>query len=183
MHVMLQPDVGQLLRELRTALGETVLPAVIEPGASRQLKAALHLLGRLSRTWDLPPVLVRADNADMADATSRIEARLAADMVIEPTTCDSAREYSARENDSLAELAPRNGVNDPALATEMARNLSLRSALEALEQRVRGLPVCETKSLCLDELHALFARMTDRESMLVGDIAVTGDALKERPQE
>jgi hypothetical protein len=178
MHVMLQPDVGQLLRELRTALGETVLPAVSEPGAKRQLKAALHLLGRLSRTWDLPPVLVRADNADMADAKSRIEARLAADMVIEPTTCDSAR-----ENDSLAELAPRNGVNDPALATEMARNLSLRSAFEALEQRVRKLPVCEAKTLCLDELHALFARMTDRESMLVGDIAVTGDALEERPQE
>jgi hypothetical protein len=162
---MLQPDVGQLLQGLRVTLRDTVLPAVGEPAAQRQLKAALHLLGRLGRCWDLPHILVRADNVDIDAVIAAIEARMIAANLADDEDASASRL-------PCPDVAlPASGVNVPQLAEDMARNLALCRAVEALEHRVRAvLPQGDVKARCLDDLHALFARMAARESILVGDV-------------
>lgn len=138
---MQQPNPGLLLRGLRESLAATVLPTVTDGAAVRQLKAALHLLGRLERSWDLAPGHLAADNADIAQvlvaqasiATPQaLEARLAQVQVTEPA-----------------------GFNDPALRALAARNLALHQVLAEMPDH--------------PALPALYARMAARDAASVGD--------------
>ncbi|GGY90581.1 hypothetical protein ACFSTD_19510 [Novosphingobium colocasiae] len=103
---MQRPSTGELLAGLGRALETEVLAALPDGTARRQLKAAVHLISRLERIWDLTPAHLAADNAD-------IEATLAALGYQDPVA---------------ATAAPR-GYNDPALRALAARNLALQEAL------------------------------------------------------
>ncbi|WP_068071536.1 hypothetical protein [Novosphingobium lentum] len=105
---MQRPSTGDLLAGLRKGLTETVLPALPRGPAQAQLKAALHLLGRLERTWDLAQAHLVADTAD-------IEAVLG-DRI-----------------PHAADAAPPTGYNDPELRALAAHNLALHERLEAVE--------------------------------------------------
>jgi hypothetical protein len=101
---MLRPSTGELLGGLRESLTKTVLPSLPKGEAHSQMKAALHLLGRLEASWDLAHTHIADDNADMelvlgqfADVPPPSE---------EPT-----------------------GYNDPALRQAAARNLQLQAIL------------------------------------------------------
>ncbi|WP_163554646.1 hypothetical protein [Candidatus Frankia alpina] len=50
---MLRPTPGELLEGLRCELRDEVLPAVPAGFAARQLRAAIHVLGKLADTWDV----------------------------------------------------------------------------------------------------------------------------------
>lgn len=109
---MQRPSPGTLLKGLRHSLAETVLPALPKGVAQQQLKAALHLLGRLERSWDLSAPHLAADNADIAAVLTR---------VLGPEAL--AVQLAAVPTDRV------DGYNDPALAAAAARNLALHHVL------------------------------------------------------
>jgi hypothetical protein len=105
---LLRPSTGELLAGLRASLATGVLPSIPKGEAHSQLKAALHLLGRLAKSWDMAHSHVAQDNADiewvlgqLADAPPPAE---------EPA-----------------------GYNDPALRLAAARNLQLQAVLAGQE--------------------------------------------------
>lgn len=156
---MLQPDVGVLLDGLRTALSGSVLPSVADPAAQRQLKAGLHLLARLRRTWDLSASIVRSDNLDM-EAVLETEGKRIRAAGVDCPTWAWAPPLAAKV---------KTGINDPALAEDLARNVSLRHAIEALAQSVRMERSASARSAA-EQLFALYQRMARRESILTGDL-------------
>lgn len=139
---MLRPSPGELVRGLRTSLAEAVLPALPKGTVSQQLRAALHLLGRLERCWDLVPVHLSQDNADIeqflrsvlpAEGPQSLAARL-------------EREWPT----------PPAGFNDPALRAAAAHNLALHAVLADQPDS--------------PALRALHQRMTARDKAYVGDV-------------
>ncbi len=104
---MLRPSIGELLAGLRTSLANEVLPSLPLGDAHRQMKAALHLLGRLEKSWDLAHAHIAQDNADL-------------EHILGP----------------LADVPPPStilpGYNDPALRNAAARNLQLQEILAGL---------------------------------------------------
>ncbi len=105
---MLRPSTGELLSGLRASLIKGVLPSLPKGDAASQLKAALHLLGRLEKSWDLAHTHLAEDNADI-------------EWILGP----------------LADVPPRAGeppgYNDPALRQAAARNLQLQAILAGQE--------------------------------------------------
>jgi hypothetical protein len=101
---MLRPSTGELLAGLRASLTAGVLPSIPKGEAFRQLKAALHLLGRLEKCWDLAHSQIAQDNADIEQVLGRLAA-------VPPPAEESA------------------GYNDPALRMAAARNLQLQAIL------------------------------------------------------
>jgi hypothetical protein len=101
---VLRPSTGELLAGLCVSLTNGVLPSLPKGDAHSQLKAALHLLGRLSKSWDLAHNHIAEDNGDM-------ETVLGALADVPPPA---------------EELA---GYNDPALRQAAARNLQLQAIL------------------------------------------------------
>lgn len=147
---MQRPSPGMLLKGLRESLAGTVLPAVTDGAAMRQLKAALHLLGRLERSWDLTQSHLAADNADIEH------------LLVAQPSIGSAGALEARV--ARVEVAEPQGFNDPALRKLAARNL-------ALHQLLLDLPDDPA-------LPALYARMAARDAVSVGDkSAVLGQAV------
>lgn len=156
---MLQPDVGQLLSGMRGVLSSSVLPAVQDPAAQRQLKAALHLMGRLSRSWDVGHAMVREDNADIEAVLAVLKTRIEAEGLVVVATGDET-------------CAPSTGkLNDPWLLAQEQKNQHLRFSLEATEQFVRTALPQTLAAGCLEDLHKLFERMTERECVVAGDVA------------
>ena len=106
------PSTGDLLRGLREGLAMHVLPALPKGVAAQQLRAALHLIAQLERTWDLTARHLAEDNADITAVLSAtltdtgLESRLAAANVPAPT-----------------------GYNDAALRAAAQRNLALHHVL------------------------------------------------------
>jgi hypothetical protein len=101
---VLRPSTGELLAGLRDSLTKGVLPSLPKGEVHSQMKAALHLLGRLERSWDLAHSHVAKDNADMEQVLGSL-----AD--VPPATEDPA------------------GFNDPILRQAAARNLQLQAIL------------------------------------------------------
>jgi hypothetical protein len=101
---VLRPSTGELLAGLRDSLTKDVLPSLPKGDAQSQMKAALHLLGRLAKSWDLAHSHIAEDNVDM-------------ELVLGP----------------LADVPPPaeqpTGYNDPALRRAAARNLQLQAVL------------------------------------------------------
>ena len=163
---MLQPDIGQLLKGARSALAESVLPKVDDANAKRQLKAIMHMIGRLSRSWDLPHRLIHADNEDMASVLATLRSRITAAGFEQVADIEKDADFRVASLESDG-----SGINDPQLAADTSTNRSLRRSVEALEQYIRSYLPAELKQSCLAELHQLFIRMTARESVMLGDVA------------
>lgn len=105
---MLRPSTGELLSGLRASLTKGVLPAIPKGDAASQLKAALHLLGRLEKSWDLAHTHLAQDNADL-------ERVLGPDADVPPPAGEPP------------------GYNDPDLRRAAARNLQLQAILAGQE--------------------------------------------------
>lgn len=138
---MLRPTPGELLEGIRRELTDQVLPEVPPGAATRQLRAALHALARIERSWDLLPACLEADNEDLR-ATLPLVAELA------------GRSWAERPG---ATDAP--GVHDPRLKQLMRDNAGLQADLEELQKLV---PVA---SPVLLDLHV---RMTARAQQASG---------------
>ena len=146
---MQRPNAGELLRGLRQSLSEQVLPAMPKGVPYQQLKAALHLLGRLERSWDLAASHLARDNADIAEVLGA---------VLPPDGPDSLEQRLAA---IAADTPVPQGYNDAALRDVAARNLMLHRLL---------LDVPYSAAI-----GALHRRMAERDSRFVGDRGIEGD--------
>jgi hypothetical protein len=146
---VLRPTPGELLVGIRRELKDQVLPALPSGSAARQLTAALHVLDKISRTWDLQHQYLEADNADM-DSTLDNFARLAG----------HARQRLVSSSVQIP------GVTDPALRALLAQNEALQTELDAfqLQWRDAGRQDDEIDKLSL----ALHARMASRAATAGG---------------
>lgn len=138
---MQRPNPGELLRGLQRGLEEQVLPAVPKGVPHQQLKAALHLLGRLERCWDTAASHFFADNAD-------IEAVL---LSLLPASGPQSLQARLRDVPS----SDITGFNDPGVAAAAKRNLDLHHVLAEQEASA--------------EIQGLYERMVARDAIYVGD--------------
>jgi hypothetical protein len=128
---------------VRRELREQVLPYVPDGEPTQQLRAALHLLGRLEHSWDLMPTYLVADNADLRASLAELSSRTG---------------VSWTDDAATASAVP--GVQDPTLRGLIAANAHLQAELDRLQQHWRadadGDP--EVERLLL----ALHTRMAER---------------------
>lgn len=146
---MLRPTPGELLSTVRRELNNQVLPALPPGAAARQLKAALHVLAQLERTWDLQPAYLSADNADLRSTMTEFTARTG---------------IAPAPRQGRPDAVP--GVQDSALADAMRENETLQADLDELQQawRLSGRADAAVDALLL-ELHL---RMTERARLAAG---------------
>jgi hypothetical protein len=154
---VIRPAPGELLRGIREALRESVLPALPAGAAQRQLKAALHALARLERSWDRYSTCLREDNADMRASGRAI---LQAAQNCGGAFDDLRAVFEAGLPAPLAEFA---GIGDPELRQAAADNLQLQQALVALDERIRSLAPGADCPQPQALLAALYRRMALRE--------------------
>ncbi len=158
---MLRPTVGDLLKGINASLRQSVLPSLSQGAAQRQLKAALHTLGRLERSWDLLPAYLAEDNADMRQCLEAIQQALRASGIEPPPGLASLRE-------TLAAPAPERevpGFNDRSLAMQGSLNLKLQALVVELGTWLHApaqmaIPSVSEHTAILDRL---YSRMVDRE--------------------
>ncbi|MFA5628421.1 MAG: hypothetical protein WC965_13245 [Thiohalomonadaceae bacterium] len=165
---MLQPNPGKLLRSLAASLTDAVLPELEKGNGYRQLKAAIHLLKRLQRTWDLYNDKVHSDNTDFLETCGS---------VIEII---SGTDYGQKFSDLQLQLkevrtgaiddASVDGINDPELARATRTNLDLQALTCELEQRLAELPGDDpVVAKCCALLSKLYRRLVLRDSVYIGD--------------
>lgn len=141
---MQRPNPGELLHGLRQSLAQHVLPVLPKGVPQQQLKAALHLIGRLERTWDLAGRHLADDNADIAAVLASLLP------VSGPDSLES------RLDAVPAAAVP--GYNDPALQAAAQRNASLHVILAGMPHDQR--------------LARLYERMVARDLAYVGDTKI-----------
>lgn len=146
---MLKPTPGELLSGIHRQLKAQVLPELPAGTAARQLRAALHALDLVARTWDLQSSYVEADNADLEQALTELE-----------------RISGLHREPGGQSWAPAAGVTDPALAAAMARNLELQSELDGFQRRWRA--GCGPEPAVDRALLGLHQRITARAALASG---------------
>jgi hypothetical protein len=159
---MLKPTVGELLSGIVASLRETVLPSVTNGAAKRQLKAALHALGRLEKSWDQWPACIAADNADMLETLERSLGDLvdSSATVLPALTALELRVKAIKPNP----LARVRGVNDPSLAAAADLNDRLQGLVADFSAWIES-PDHAAPAVCVQRagLAALYQRMVERE--------------------
>lgn len=146
---MLKPTPGELLSGIHRELKDQVLPTLPAGTAARQLRAALHTIDHLARSWDLQHSYIAADNRDLNETLQRIA-----------DTSGTARQRFHRE------AAHVEGVSDEALAEKLMRNLHLQRELEAFQNTWReSRPRDEAIGSMIVRLHQ---RMVDRAAIAAG---------------
>lgn len=134
---MLTPTTGTLLRAVRTELTDQVLPELPDGAARRQLKAALHLLGRLERCWDRQAPYLEADNADLAHTLDIVLGGL-----VDAPDATAYRQLRARLTQIRIDPPPApvadRGVTDPGLRRLMSVNYALQEIVVDLGTALRA---------------------------------------------
>jgi len=164
---MLLPSPGTLLKGLAGSLRDGVLPNISTVSAQKQMKAALHLLARLEKTWDLFHQHVETDNADIEAALQKIFSALA-------SHDQRLIALKARFMENMAGDKPVAGFNDPEAAAMAAANIRLREILQALEEILAHAPDENQNAVaaCQMQLAGLYQRMAMRDAIYVGDLPV-----------
>jgi hypothetical protein len=158
-----KPTVGELLAGISAGLRQSVLPA-LEPGdAQRQLKAALHGLGRLQRSWDLLPAYLSGDNDDMCRTLLSIRDALQPSGLALPPAIALLDEKLAHIPSEQDADVP--GIHERSLALQATMNVELQTMLIEFDAWLRApqqtdLIVCVEQRSALDRL---YGRMVDRE--------------------
>jgi hypothetical protein len=149
-----KPTVGELLAGMADGLRQSVLPAVTGGAAQRQLKATLHALGRLQRSWDRWPAYLAEDNADVRRTLESVLPDLQA---AAPGSVASLQAIARR----LEAPAPDPGVQ----AAACVLNEALHANLAALEEWLRppGQNALAEREHALQMLRELYGRMAERE--------------------
>lgn len=145
---MLRPTPGELLNGLRRELKDQVLPALPPGAVARQLRAALHVLDQLARTWDLQHSYLEADNADLEITIARLSRR------------------TGLLSRSAAPMTAIPNTTDRALCKLIARNGALQSELETWQRDWRASERCDEEVDHL--LLALHMRMASRAALAGG---------------
>lgn len=147
---MLRPTPGELLAGVSRELREQVLPHVPAGEPVRALRAALHLLGRLERSWDLLPTYLAADNADLRRNLPVLAERM-------------GLPWSDRAATATADIP---GVHDAELRDLLEDNTHLQAELDRLQQEWRATGGTDIE--LVDLLLALHTRMAVRAETAAG---------------
>lgn len=165
---MIRPTPGELLRGIREGLQESVLPALPPGNAQRQLRAALHALARLERSWDRLPASLAEDLADMQQTIRGVlDAETSRPL---PTLL---QELAARLAAPLPAAAAVPGIGDRALAQAAARHLELQEILDQYDAWLRAQADGAVRIQQRGLLSALYRRMLVRE--LAANAAAAGE--------
>jgi hypothetical protein len=166
---VLMPTTGMLLRALRAELSAQVLPELPDGAARRQLKAALHILGRMERSWDRQAPYLEADNADLAQTMGAVLDELADDSEV-----DSYRQLRGRLDRTRScppeVLAGDCGVSDHVLRQLMSVNYVLQQLLADLQAALLSDTQCAgpTRQRVDAALARLHRRVVNRASAAAG---------------
>lgn len=157
---MFKPTAGELLEGVIDGLRQSVMPALPPGTAQRQLRAALHVLGRLQRSWDLLPDYLEADTED-------VRATLHAVLAAQAFPRDDGRPTVASRLEALRadESAVIRGVNAPALAAQCSTHEQLQALLAETDSWLRA-PERNSELACIEQasmLDKLYARMAERQ--------------------
>lgn len=151
---MLRPTPGEVLEGVRRELAAQVLPELPAGAAARQLRAALHALGRLQRSWDLLPAALEADNADLRAGLAEL----------------SARSGLAWQDRTGAPLGTWPGVHDPHLQRLMTDSAQLQADLVDLQAGLRQAGQTPDTEQLLLELHSRRATRARQAGGLPDDV-------------
>jgi hypothetical protein len=158
---VLRPTAGELLEGVSAALRRSVLPALPPGDAERQLKAALHVLDRLRRSWDLLPPYLESDNADMRDTLRTILDAVAGRHGAPLSRMASLADGLTPRPD---ECTPVRGINARSLASAAVMNNELQAMVVTLAQWLGEPAQLEDSGLAgqREALSRLYRRMTER---------------------
>jgi hypothetical protein len=166
---MLTPTTGTLLRAVRIELTDQVLPELPDGAARRQLKAALHILGRLERCWDRQAPYLEADNADLAHTLDIVLGEL-----VDAPDATGYRQLRARLTQTgidppLTPVVDR-GVTDPGLRRLMSVNYGLQEILVGLGAALRAdrQTSAPARRRADDALAGLHRRLLNRAAAAAG---------------
>lgn len=148
---MLRPTPGELLAGVHREITAAVLPHVPAGEPTRQLRAALHVLAQLERTWDLQPAYLRADIADLRASLAELSTR-------------AGVESGPAEPPSPA--AP--GVQDPELAKLLGEHTRLTAELAAFQRAWSAVPPAQREAELDTMLFELHVRMAERARAAAG---------------
>jgi len=151
-----------LLKGVSAALRESVLPALPPGAAQRQLKAALHLLGRIERCWDRLPGYLEDDNADMRQTIGAVIGAMVAAGAEVPVSIAALPECAPPADDVRA-WADSALVADHALALQAATNIELQRGLLQLESWLLASGHRAANDPSDGPLSGLYTRMIERE--------------------
>ncbi|MEZ5481563.1 MAG: hypothetical protein R3E73_05115 [Porticoccaceae bacterium] len=162
---MLLPNPGLLIKSLRSSLKSEVLPALEKGAAFRQLKASLHLLERLERSWDLFPQHVQQDNTDLEKTLIDVLEKLVA------STDKTSFDDLLQQLKAIPEMNKVvKGINDPVLNLAAQRNFALQNLLEEVQGELDKFESDKKlKNACERSLNELYRRMVARDAIYVGD--------------
>ncbi len=166
---MFKPTAGELLEGVADGLRQSVLPNLPAGDAHRQLRAALHVLERLRRSWDLLPSYLESDSTDMRQILRQVLAALA------PTPDDlpAALHGVARRLGTLraeGESSVR-GVNAPELAAQCSIHAQLQALVAEVDAWMRA-PGQREQAASIEQARALdglYVRMSDRHLRASGE--------------
>jgi len=167
---VLRPSPGELLGGICRSLRGSVLTALPAGDAQRQLRAALHALDRLQRSWDLLPACLQADNADVrATLRTILDAVLPLQTQALPALATIAAGLAQLdappETANAADGAGVPGIHDAALAAIARTNTALQSMLVEVDRWLRASDASRPgrHAAQIDALNQLYLRMTQRE--------------------
>ena len=148
---MLRPTSQELIAGIREALTQDVLPTAPDGVPARQLKAALHILGRLGRTAEDPAARIRADLADIGEVLAGLQAQ------------DAAKIGS----DLAGDLEQARTVPQAATELEQTHRRATQALVDA-DTAVRERPPGSERTEHLTRLFELYSRMLDRQDDAMG---------------
>ncbi|MFA7554239.1 MAG: hypothetical protein WCY88_08315 [Spongiibacteraceae bacterium] len=160
------PNPGSLIGTLRANLKQSILPELKESGAQRQLKAALHLLGRLEKSWDLYAPQIIEDNLDIEQSLFT---------VLEQLKSEGVGDLFTAVSEGLSQLAQRevmpiNGLNSPALILAAQHNMQLQQLVNDTQEIVDSVELTAPRRVAIQTLLTeLYQRMVRRDAIANGD--------------
>jgi predicted nucleotidyltransferase component of viral defense system len=162
---MLLPNPGSLIHSLHSSLKDDVLPTLEKGSAQRQLKATLHLLARLEKTWDLYGGHVVEDNKDIEKTLADM-----LDVLVEAGVGEQFKKLKSQLKKRHHVVEELSGLNDPSLIEASHRNLQLQECLQNFESVLVTAEIEETtREACADKLADLYRRMVARDAVYIGD--------------
>jgi hypothetical protein len=168
---VIRPNPGELLDGICRSLRTSVLGALPPGDAQRQLRAALHALGRLQRSWDLLPACLQADNDDMrATLQAILDAVLPGQTESLPALATIAADLVRLSTPAgAATVADQHvgvpGIHDAALAAAARTNAALQAMLIDIDRWLRASDASRPgrHAAQFEALNQLYLRMTQRE--------------------
>ncbi|GAB25472.1 hypothetical protein GOPIP_084_00550 [Gordonia polyisoprenivorans NBRC 16320 = JCM 10675] len=146
---MILPTPGELLTGVHRELRDQVLSELPPGVATRQMRAALHVLEQVARSWDRQHGYIVSDNADLDETLTTLSQLLG-----------RTRDRSPHD----AQMTARAASTDFDEAVEV--NIALQTELEKIQREIRHTSTRDARARAT--LMALHTRMVHRAEYALG---------------